>query len=106
MLGPDRGEADPRRLPCGRLRGHLRARRAAHTLIDERGLYVAFGEAPAIVFFEAAEEGRFVSRSPGPYAMEIHAAYADGELTWAWHWAATGSAPREMSRAVCTQSEF
>jgi hypothetical protein len=79
---------------------------AEHTLIDERGLYVAFGEAPAIVFFEAAGDGRFVSRAPGPYAMEIHAAYADGELTWVWHWAEAGSPPREMSRAVCTRSEF
>lgn len=74
---------------------------AEHTLVASDGLYVALTEAPGVSFFALTEPNRFVSSAPGPYAMEIRAEYADGQLTWAWHWAEAGQPPKEMSKAVC-----
>jgi hypothetical protein len=79
---------------------------AEHTLVVPDGLYVAITEMPGVSFFRLAEPNRFTSSVPGPYVMEIHADYADGQLTWAWHWAEAGQPPREMSRAVCRPADF
>jgi hypothetical protein len=61
---------------------------------------------PGVSFFALTEPNRFVSSVPGSYAMEIHADYADGQLTWAWHWAEVGQSPKEMSKAVCRRADF
>lgn len=79
---------------------------AEHTLVAPDGLYVAITEMPGVSFFALTEPNRFVSAVPGPYAMEIHADYADGQLTWAWHWAEAGQPPKEMSKAVCRRAGF
>lgn len=57
---------------------------AEHTVVTPDGLYVAITEMPGVVFAQT-EPGRCASAAPGPYTMEIHASFADGELTWAWH---------------------
>ena len=79
---------------------------AEHTLIVSDGLYVAINEMPGVSFFALTEPNRFVSSGPGPYAMEIHADYADGQLTWAWCWAEVGQSLKEMSKAVCHLADF
>lgn len=72
-----------------------------HTIVSADVLHVAFSEANGVSMFNQTQDGVYVCAVPGPLAMEIHASFMDGVLTWAWHWAASGEEPREMSRAVC-----
>ncbi len=117
ITGQESGECSARmrvrRLPGGSLAVDYEAtsereglQHAEHTLVAPDGLYVTATELPGVSFFALAEPDRFVASASGPYAMEIHARYADGELTWAWHWAQAGQSPREMSRAVCRRADF
>ncbi len=77
-----------------------------HTLVAPDGLFVAFSESPGVSVFAMSADGIFVCSAPGPYAMEIHASFDDGVLSWAWHWAEKGVQPAEMSRAVCRAAVF
>src|ERR1700761_4605159 len=117
VTGLESGECSARirirRIPGGSLSVDYEAaseraglQHAEHSLVAPDGLYVAMTELPGVGFFALTEPARFVSASPGPYAMEIHAGYADGELTWAWHWAEAGQPPKEMSKALCRQADF
>lgn len=112
VTGPESGDCsariEVRRAPGGCLTVDYEAtsereglQHCEHTVVTADALYVAFSEAPGVSVFTATGDGGYVCEAAGPYAMEIHASFDTNSLVWAWHWAASGETPREMSRAVC-----
>lgn len=73
-----------------------------HALVSPDALHVAFGEGHGVTVFAATEPG--VYETAAKPRMQIVAAFDDGELSWAWHWSADGSAPVEQSRARCRRA--
>ena len=70
-----------------------------HTVVTASRLHVAASEFPEVVAFLKAAPGQYVAADTAA-PIEIHAGWDGHVLTWAWHWAAPGEEPREMSRAT------
>jgi len=73
-----------------------------HALVSADALHVAFGEAAGVTVFALVAPG--VYETAGEPRMRIHAAFDDGELSWAWHWGSAGQQPIERSRARCRRT--
>ncbi len=75
-----------------------------HGLLSEEALHLAFGEASGVTVFTSRGGGVFEAVGGAP--MQIHIAYDDGVLSWAWHWGTSSDDVVERSRATCRRVDY